>query len=76
MFPSSYTLIHNALAPHGAHQSVMVYTSMDRVNFDAHPSPIYESHSITDLSMVLPEVHATFAIQVSNVCTRRVIDSA
>lgn len=75
--PSSYTLIHAALASqsHTDH-SVVVYTSMDRVIFDAHPSPIYGCHSINDLSTVLPEINAKFAIQVQNVYTRRTIDLA
>lgn len=73
--PPSYTLIDNTLALHTAH-SVLVYTSMDRVNFDAHPSPIHGCHSITDLSHVLPEVQTKFAVQVSNIYTGRAIDSA
>jgi hypothetical protein len=73
--PSSYTLIHNALALHTDH-SVVVYTSMDRVIFDAHPSPIYASYPMNDLSTVLPEVTTKFAIQVSNVYTQWAIDLA
>jgi hypothetical protein len=73
--PSSYTFIHNALASHTDH-SVVVYTSMDRVIFDAHPSPIYGYHSMNDLSTVLPELNTEFAIQVSNVYTRQAIDLA
>ena len=73
--PSSYTLIHNALALHTDH-SVIVYTSMDHVIYDAHPSPIYGSYPMNDLSTVLPELTTKFAIQVSNVYTRGAIDLA
>lgn len=73
--PSSYTLIHNALAPHTDH-SVVVYTSMDHVIFDTHPSPIYGYYSLNDLLTVLPELRTKFAIQVSNDYTRQAIDSA
>jgi hypothetical protein len=73
--PSSYTLIHNALAPHTDH-SVVVYTSMDHVIFDAYPSPIYGNYSMNDLMTVLPELRTKFAIQVSNEYTRRAIDLA
>jgi hypothetical protein len=55
---------------------MLVYTSMDRVIFDAHPSPIYGCHAINDLSAVLPEVNAKFAIQIQNVYTRQAIDLA
>jgi hypothetical protein len=73
MLPPFFTIIDKALPSH-TDRSVVVYTSMDRDNFDTHLSPIYGSHAICDLSTVLPELHAKLLIQVSNIYTRRAID--
>lgn len=73
--PYYYTLIHNALDLH-TDPSVILYTSMDLVIFDRHPSPIYGCHPLNDLSFVLPELTTKFAIQASNSLTRRAVDLA
>jgi hypothetical protein len=73
MLAPFFAFIDKALVSHTDH-FVVVYTSMDRDNFDIHLSPTYGSHSIYDLSTVLPELQAKFLIQVSNKYTRRAID--
>jgi hypothetical protein len=80
MLPLFYPPVDNALALQ-ADPSAVVYRSRDRVNFDVYPSPIYGSHSIYDLSAVLPELNTRFLIQSSNesnvyAALARAIDSA
>ncbi len=73
--PSFYLRIHNTLPSHIEH-SVCVYTSLDRVNFDVHPSPICGYYPLNDLLAVLPDLNTRFAIQASNGYTKQLIDSA
>ena len=67
--------IHGALPLTNADHSVVVYTTVDRVTYDAYPSPIYGSQSLIDLTTILSAISAKFVIQVSNLYIRHAINA-
>ena len=67
---SLYDRIHSTLT-----QSVIVYTSADRVHFDAYPS-LTSGFSTTPFATILPELRAHFAVQITGPHIQGAIDLA